>query len=164
MRLISLLEYDHQSHVVSDKIPHPKNKWIPISRGQLFQLKDEFYDLIQHAYKDIGGHSKLKSGDDILKETDWTHWMAIDIDDDPYFDLVVFGQQTKFGIKSAGVGHDGSKAAKSVYLNQKAQDSFKIGNYGEISGDLAAIMITKFHVPIVTNKEEIEDVLGEKRK
>ena len=45
----------------------------------------------------------------------------------------MFGKKTKFGIKYAGVGHDGSKEAKTEYLNQRGKDLKELGYYVELS-------------------------------
>ena len=124
------------------------------------EIAPEIFDLIQTAYSEIGGYLKIKSPNDILSNSEWTYWEGIDIHNDPNFDIVFFGQKTQYGLKFSGVGHDGSSDAKRTYLQTRATFLKKPGFYIEVSGKLADILIGKFNVPIVTDQEQVEKVLG----
>ncbi len=124
------------------------------------ELADEFFQLIGTAYAEIGGHSKVMTPADVFKDPDWNYWAGTDIHGTPDFDIIVFGKKTKYGIKYAGVGHDGSKEAKREYLEKRGTELKRLGYYIEVSGKIAEILIKKYNVPIVDTQEEVEKVLG----
>jgi hypothetical protein len=123
-------------------------------------LEDEIYHLIQTAYAEIGGHSKIKKPADVFADPDWNYWEGVDLHNTADFDLVIFGQRTNYGIKYSGVGHDGSKIAKTEYLDGRGENLKKLGYYAEVSGKLAEILINKYRVPVVTDREAVSQVLG----
>jgi hypothetical protein len=124
------------------------------------ELADEFFDLIATAYAEIGGHAKVQSPRDVFADPDWDFWEGVDIHGDQNFDIILFGSKTRYGIKYAGVGHDGSKDAKRVYLDARGKELHKSGNYIEVSGKLAAILIGKYGCPVVSDHKDVEKVLG----
>lgn len=139
---------------------HPvKNKWIKIDPKKHKELSVEFFDLISSAYADIGGHSKINKPEDVFSDPDWSFWSGVDIHGSPDLDLIVWGQNTKYGVKFSGVGHDGEKDTKKEYLERKAKDLSKLGYYNEVSGKLAEILINKYHVPIVEDPEEVKKLI-----
>lgn len=142
-----------------------KNKWEKIevsrlSKEEISDLETEFFGLIDNAYKPIGGHVNFKTPSDVFKDKDLDFWKGIDIDEEPGLDVIVFGKTTKYGIKLTGVGHDGQKQSTTEYLNDKAKSLSKIGFFNEVSGKLADILILKYKIPAVTDKDSIEKVLG----
>lgn len=140
-----------------------KNKWEDIDPKQHpDELADEFYDLIKVAYAPIGGHIKVTKPSDVFKEPKWNAWKIVDVDNDPEADVVVFGQKTKFGTKSSGVGHDGGKDAKRAYLDDKGKTFKQSGNYGEVSKKFAEIMLKKYKVPTVDNEDDVRKILNRK--
>lgn len=142
-----------------------KNKWEDINPSDHpAKLADEFYELIQIAYQPIGGHVKIKTPSDVFKDPKWNSWELVDIDNDPEADLIIFSNQNKYGKKWSGVGHDGSKIAKKVYLNSRAQDLKKRGHYGEVSMKLAEILLKSYNVPVVSDRSKVEKILGKKVK
>ena len=48
-----------------DIILEGKNTWLPIPPSELSKYKDELFDLIDTAYKPIGGHPNVTSPDSI---------------------------------------------------------------------------------------------------
>jgi hypothetical protein len=118
--------------------------------------------LINVAYAEIGGHAKIKSPDDVFSDRDWNWWEGVDLHNTNDFDLIMFGSKTKFGIKFAGVGHDGSSQAKRAYIQSRAEDLMNPGYYIEVSGKLAEILISKYGVPAVEDQKDVEKVLGRK--
>lgn len=124
------------------------------------ELAGEFFDLISTAYQAIGGHSKVKTPDDVFADPDWNWWEGKDLHGTPDFDLIMFGTKTKFGVKFAGVGHDGSRIAKRDYIQSRARDLMKPGFYIEVSGKIAEILMNDYGVPQVINQEDVERVLG----
>ena len=61
-------------------------------------------------------------------------------------------------LKPVAVGHDGSKEAKKAYLEKEAIDMQHKGNYAEISGKLADIVISK-GANVVEDENIVKDVL-----
>lgn len=124
------------------------------------ELEPEFFNLINIAYAEIGGHIKVKMPGDVFKDHDWNYWEGIDIHGNNDFDIVMFGQKTRYGVKWSGVGHDGTRDAKVKYLELRAKDLKNLGFYIEVSGKLAGILIDKYGTPVVDNQKDVEKVLG----
>lgn len=143
----------------SSEIPHKRNKWFEVNPKYYDSAKDDFFNLIQTAYKEIGGHAKIKSSDDVFIP-DYNYWIAIDIDNDPDIDIVRGYKTTQFGYKSVVVGHDGSKQAKDEYIQKQVKDLKTKGMYAEVSHKLAALLIDKYKVHVVTNPHSIQAVIG----
>tara|TARA_R100000008_G_C3548761_1_gene149110 strand:+ start:79 stop:717 length:639 start_codon:yes stop_codon:yes gene_type:complete len=142
----------------------PKGRWedIPVDdirqaaadRGGEINIADEFYDLIDTAYANIGGHLNLQNVEDLPDK--YTNWSAIDLDDDPEPDALRFAK----GKKMAGTGHDGTRKAIDAYLEKTSSLLKEEGYYGEMSKAIAHIMITRHSVPYVPSHEDVEKVLG----
>ena len=142
----------------------PKGEWIDvpledikqgaIERGGEVNIADELHDLIDTAYKNIGGHLKLQSVEEM--PADYTDWLAVDLDDDPEPDATRFSK----GPKMSGSGHDGTRAAIDAYLAKTAELLKEEGFYGEMSKAIAHIMIKYHNVPFVPAQEDVEKVLG----
>lgn len=159
--MISLDDYIYEKFTkFSETIPKKGNQWVKIDPKKYPELEDEFFWLIHIAYQPIGGHVKFKKAKDVFSYPDLTFWKAKDVDDDGDFDLVFYGKETRYGIKSSGVGHDGSKEAKREYLKGRAKDLKRLGFYVEASHKFAEILMQKYNVPVVTDPEVIEKVLG----
>lgn len=145
----------------SGEIFNPKrNKPIVFSPDKYPELAGEFYDLISTAYAEIGGHVKIKSPSDVFKDPNWNYWEGVDIHGDNNFDIIMFGQKTKYGIKYSGVGHDGSGAAKRAYISARGNELKKLGYYIEVSGKIAEILLNKYDVPVISDLDTIEKVIG----
>jgi len=145
----------------SGEIFKPKrNKSVGFDHKKYPELAGEFFDLISTAYSELGGHLKVKSPDDVFADPDWDYWEGVDIHGSSDFDLIMFGKKTKFGIKYAGLGHDGSKDAKRTYLDSRGKELNTNGFYIEASGKIAEILMNKYSVPVVSDVKDIEKVLG----
>lgn len=154
---------DWLSESTSGELLKPKRgKVMPFDYKKYPELAVEFFELIQTAYAEIGGHSKILTPEDVFKDPDWNWWAGEDVHGSPDFDLIFFGKKTKFGVKHAGIGHDGSKTAKREYLDQRGKDLKELGYYIEVSGKLAEILMNKYNVPVVTDQQVVEKVLGKK--
>ena len=84
---------------------------------------------------------------------------AADIDADPEPDYFRGGKMRNGRYKMGIVGHDGSRAAIDLYLEETAKD-LMAGGIAEMSGKIAHIMITRYGVPAVASKEQVESMLG----
>jgi hypothetical protein len=145
----------------SGDIFEPKRgKTIKFDHTKHPELAGEFFDLISTAYAALGGHSKIKTPDDVFGDKDWNYWEGVDIHGTRDFDMVLFGKKTKFGIKYSGVGHDGSKAAKRKYIASRVKKLNMPGFYIEVSGKLVEILLNSYDVPVISDLETINKVLG----
>lgn len=145
----------------ADIIKGRSKKWIEFGKKLIdTELADEILDLVNIAYAPIGGHAKMKDINDVLKSK-YDYWELIDLDNDNKAEIIIFGKKTKYGIKFAGIGHDGSKDAKRTYIKKKIESHSEFGNghYTEVSDKIADIML-KAGVPTITGKETIEKILG----
>jgi hypothetical protein len=145
----------------SGEIFNPKRgKPVQFDHHKHPELANELFTLINTAYAEIGGHSKVTSPNDVFNDPDWDYWAGIDIHNSNDFDIIIFGKKTKFGIKYTGVGHDGTRDAKREYLEQRGKELKELGYYVEVSGKIAEILINKYNVPQVDSQEDVEKVLG----
>ena len=132
-------------------------------------LNDEIFDLIQTAYKDVeltpadgetsATYGNIKVPDPSALPGKYTIMKAADIDEDPEPDYFRGGKMRNGRFKLGIVGHDGSEAAISRYLEETAED-LNAGGIGEMSGKIAHIMITRHGIPAVPTKEAVEAALG----
>ncbi len=133
-----------------------KNKWTSIPKNELDDYKNLIFDLIQNAYSGIGGHSNIKSVDDIGPNGD--EFDVINLDNDPDPDAITIAKKREGGKKFVATGHDGSSAAKSAVVNHKASELKHPGYYIEASGKMAEILIGK-GVAVVTDENVVRKVL-----
>ena len=128
-------------------------------------LDDEIFDLVQNAYSDVPlgggkfGNIKVQRPEDL--PGGYTVMKAAELDGDPEPDYFRGGKMKSGRLKLGIVGHDGSEAAIKMYLDKTAE-GLKSGDIGEMSGKIAHIMITRYGVPAVTSKEEVEALTGKK--
>jgi len=144
-----------------DELHTKRGVWIKIDPTKHPDLAEEFFELIHTAYQEMGGHLKVKSPEDVFSDPEWTYWKGIDIHRSPDVDLIIIGKNTHYGVKYVGVGHDGSREAKKVYLDEESKELKKKGFYIEASGKLASILIQRFNVPVVDDEKEVRKVIGD---
>lgn len=145
----------------SGEVLKPKrNKPVKFDMKNHPELADEFFELIRTAYSSIGGHAKIQTPEDLVKNNKWDWWEGEDIHGTPDFDLIIFGTKTKFGVKFAGVGHDGTSNSKRTYIQKRAKDLMKPGYFIEVSGRIAEILINDYRIPQVEDQDTVERVLG----
>lgn len=139
-----------------------KNKWKTVTDAHLRkhpELADELYKLLSTAYASIGGHSVIKSPSQLVGgKISVIH--AVDIDADPEADAVSFGKKKPAGIKSVGLGHDGTRAAKDRVMAYKAKLLKSKKQYAEMSGAIAHIMLTRYGVDSVNDEETVQKALN----
>lgn len=129
-----------------------KNKWFNIVKGgNVKELSKNLYVLIKNAYKPLGGHFGVQIINDISK---YNYWEAIDNDDDPDADAVLFGRKNN-GIKISGVGHDGRKEGKFVLLRRLANTLKRDGYWIEASKKIQKFLL-KRKVIYITDKKNTE--------
>jgi hypothetical protein len=92
----SLLRRILESEDDFNSLYHKKNKWVDIQGLEKKILSKNLFDLVQHAYKDIGGHFEIKSPDDLLQ---YQFIKAEDVDDDPEADVMQVYKKNSCGNK-----------------------------------------------------------------
>lgn len=157
IRNVKTFEHFLLSESTFNDIYKKKNRWIQlIDDNKIDELKDNLYILINNAYSRIGGNNVIKSPDDIFKRN---YWEAIDIDDDPDADSIIFGRKTDFGIKITGIGHDGKRSSKKVLINKLKNQLNKKGYYMEASGKLLDTL--NMNVNYIKDYKIINKILGD---
>jgi len=144
----------------------PKNKWTRLTVDDLRddpELQDELFELIQNAYRQIGGHFKLRNPIDLLGG-EVVFFDAADIDADPEADALNLVDTKKAGEKYVGMGHDDTSLAKKAVVKHKADLLLrKKGVFAEVSDAIAHILLTRHHVPTVNDPETAKKVLNGKK-
>lgn len=154
----SLHRWFKNSYLNEDNLGVGKNKWAYLNDAEKEEFSQEIFDMISNAYADIGGNPNYKSPSDVYNSEGDADYMVIDVDEDPEFDAVKVTKKKPSGVKSAAMGHDGGKPAKSAAVNITAIMLKKPGYYIEVSGHLKDILINK-GVPVITDKETIRKAL-----
>jgi hypothetical protein len=121
------------------------------------KLADQFFELISTAYTSIGGHSNIKTISDLLNG-EVQLFTAVDIDSDPDPDALVMTKKKPAGLKSVGIGHDGSTAAKTAAIEKQAT-RLKTNVYSEMSGAIAHIMLTRYNVLSIDDEDKVRKIL-----
>ena len=154
------MSFDLKKYLAEGKLyeDFPKNKWVYLTDEEKDEFAKELFDLINNAYAPIGGHPNYTSPADVMGAEGDADYMVIDLDDDPEFDAVKISKKKSAGNKSVGMGHDGSKPAKSAAVNITALLLKQSGYFVEVSGVLKDILKAK-GAPIVTDEEIIRKVL-----
>jgi len=137
---------------------HKKNKWIQaLKKGDLKEIKENLFVLIDGVYGPLGGHVRIKNPNSVL-DPKLTHWEAINLDDDPNADAVIFGSQ-RFGVKISGFGHDG-KGGKKAVIKQLIKVLNRRGFWIEASHRPAEIFMASKRVPFLDQQKDVEKIFG----
>ena len=147
-----------KSYLKENELSIGKNKWAYLSDREKEEFADEIFDLINNAYADIGGNPNYTAPTNVYTSEKDADYMVIDLDDDDDLDAVKITKNKGAGVKSAAMGHDGSKPAKSAAVNITALMLKQPGYYIEVSGKLKDILASK-GVPLVTDEEVIKRAL-----
>lgn len=144
---------------------HPKNKWRRLTVNDLRRdpgLRDELFELIQNAYRPIGGHFKLRKPVDLLGG-EVIFFDAADVDADADADALNLVDTKPAGEKYVGMGHDGTRPAKKAIIKHKAEGLQKRGVFAEVSDAIAHILLTRHNVPTVNDEATARRVLKGKK-
>lgn len=133
-----------------------KDKLYNLSNSELNTYSVDIFNLIDNAYRQVGGNATIKSPNDIKNNR---YFKVADVDDDQDIDVVIFGKNTEHGDKQSGFGHDGSKTAKRFSLSNTISVLKQKGNYVEASDKLHDIMVNN-NVPIIKDEQTIKKVLS----
>tara|TARA_R100000479_G_scaffold174327_2_gene122318 strand:- start:599 stop:1168 length:570 start_codon:yes stop_codon:yes gene_type:complete len=153
-----LKKYLAEGRLFKEADEFEKNVWFKLTDEEKEEFADEIFNLIDTAYSPIGGNPNYKSASDVVGKEKGANYMVIDLDDDPELDALKVSKDKPAGNKSVGMGHDGSKPARSAAVNITAIMLKEPGQYIEVSGKLKDILIAK-GVPVVTDKETIQQVM-----
>lgn len=118
----------------------PKFKWVKLSISDRENLKKEIWELVDNAYKPLGGHVRISDINKIVTDNELVFWNAIDVDSDPNIDVVIFARKTKFGYKISGWGHDNGVESKKYLLKRLISLLRKKGYWIEVSGNPAKLL------------------------
>jgi hypothetical protein len=132
-----------------------KNKFIELTNKDLIDLGEEIINLINNAYKYIGGHFELREPKDLLS-TDLTYWIGNDNDEDPNSDVVIGGKDTKFGTKLTTIGQDGTSQSKAEAIEKLRNLLRTNGFYVEADPHLAS----KIGLSPITDEDTIKNIVG----
>jgi hypothetical protein len=128
-----------------------KDAWVDLESPEIkrkavedIPLRQNIYDLIDNTYKSSAKspHFNIKSYRDVLNGK-YDYWEAINLDNYPDADAVLFGKKTKYGIKICGIGHDGQPISKRSLLDFHINLLKKPGYYAECSPPISDIFIHK---------------------
>jgi hypothetical protein len=149
--LLTLLEREFAD------IVKKKNRWMDsLERGDLADIKDNLYVLIDNSYVPLGGHPRIPNPAAVL-DPKTNYWAAADVDKDPQADSVIFGSK-RFGIKIAGIGHDGAGGKKTV-IQHLVKLLDRPGYWVEASDRLGEILAGK-NTPYLKNQKDVEKIFG----
>ena len=133
-----------------------ENDWRPLTSAEVQDGKDDLFKMIDNAYAPLGGHPNVKNADDVKSAADG--YEVIDLDDDPEDDAAIMTKQRAGGTKLVGMGHDGSKPARSAAVAKTVSTLNKKGYYIEVSGKILDILKAK-GVAIVNDEETVRAAL-----
>ena len=133
-----------------------ENNWRPLTSSEVENDKDELFKMIDNAYGPLGGHPNGTNPNDIDSAADG--YIVINLDDDPEDDATIMTKQRSGGTKLVGMGHDGSKPAKSAAVAKTVSSLNKNGYYIEVSGKILDILKAK-GVAIVDDEDTVRKAL-----
>lgn len=145
-----------------------KGEWkaIPVDKLQSAQrepspnIDTELFDLIDAAYNYIGGHIDFRRPSDL--PSNHNIWYATDTDGDREPDAVLFAKSNPYGTKWTGAASKPTPEAKKAFLEKFVTLLRTPGNFVEASDAIAHVLMTRYDVPCVTDKAEVERVIGKK--
>jgi hypothetical protein len=139
---------------------YEKRKFVELTPADIEEWSDELVDLVQTAYKQIGGAGEEFESGEKLRKSDITFWIASDIDADPEIDVAAGGKPTKNGIKMTVLGQDGTNPAKKEAMTKLVALMRTNGYYAELDPGLA----TKMGVSYIKDENIIKKVIGDKHQ
>ena len=135
----------------------PTGLWVKATEEELEEYNDEIFDMINKAYKYLGGYPGFNKPEDV-NFTKADDWEIIDLTGDGEPDAVSADKIKKHGKKYILGATDGNKESKVEYIKMVIKRLNETGHYIECSHKLATFLI-KYGAPIVNNKENVEKIL-----
>lgn len=151
---------------VAQAVGKDKDDWVTLSDPPANtlaksdkELKINLFNLIDNTYKTFlkKPHVGIKGITDIFG-TDYDWWEAIDIDENPDAEAVIFGKK-KHGIKISGIGHDGEMMSKSILVYHLSEILNEKGFWTEASDNVARVLLQK-NVNVIKDIEKIKKIVG----
>jgi hypothetical protein len=149
----------------ASSFPNSKRTWVSIEKSHIIEdpdLAQQIFDLIDDAYKGIGGNANIRSKHDLTSEFlkgDLSVVKAIDLDDDSDPDAVIGYKRTDKGNKAVlSAAKGSSEEAKKLLIDKKKEEFNKGDAYGEVSGPLAKKLIDAT-VPVIEDEETVRSML-----
>lgn len=125
-------------------------------------LPDQIFNLISRSYADIGGHVHFKTAADVPGDHDqWLLGMAVS----PAMTTldavvgVIFGKAKKRGVKWTGAASTGLFGHRALVAEKMMLLCREPGNYAEVSGSLATLLIRRGCEPI-DDAATVKSVIG----
>ena len=144
------------------KLPVPKNQQFTVTAGSHIanDIEQDVFDMIQGSYSKIGGHAKIQKPGDIGAE--YPRWVVTDTDEDPAPDAVHASSYSSStgGLKGGLSATDGTPEAKAGLMDILRKFYSTPGNWSEVSGAMANILIKKMGMTPVTDPEVAKKLLG----
>lgn len=141
-----------------------KNKLVSLTSSDPVakDIEQDIFDLINLSYKNLGGHVKIKSPSDIGKE--YPNWMVADINDNPEVDVARLSSPSPEtgGFKGGAVATDGSPEAKAKLYQMLKNFYSTPGNWSEVSGPMAGLLIKKLGLKPLSDEEKVRNILKNK--
>jgi hypothetical protein len=137
-----------------------KWKFVELTPADIEEWSEDLTNLVQTAYKQIGGAGEEFESGEKLRKSDITFWIASDIDADPEIDATAGGKSTKNGIKLTVIGQDGSNIAKKEILTKITALMRTNGYYAELDPALAL----KLGVSYIKDENVIKQIIGTKHQ
>jgi len=141
-----------------------KNKTVTVGPDSKIgqDVAGDVFDMIQKSYAKIGGHAKIRSPGDVGAE--YPVWDLADVDDDPEPDVARLSSQssTTGGLKGGVIATDGSAEAKAYLMSMLKVFYSTPGNWSEVSGAMANILIKKLGFKPVSDEKRVRELLGGK--
>ena len=140
----------------------PQDEWVKLTNAQKKQYAKNIFDLIDSAYRDIGGHPNYGRPRNVYIDEGASNYLAIDLDADPDIDAIKVSKTKPSGEKFVATGQDGTKAAKRAVLKYTERQLKKPYHYVEVSGKLKEILLSR-GVPVIRNPKKIREILKGKQ-
>ena len=148
----------------NSKLPVPKKQKLTVTAGSHVanDIEQDVFDMIEKSYASLGGHAKIKKPSDV--GTQYPYWNVADTDEDPEPDVAELSSSspTSHGKKLGAVATDGSAEAKNALMDMLRHFFSTPGNWAEVSGAMANILIKKLGIKPVEDVEKVKSLLGGK--
>ena len=135
-------------------------KWVFLNnKGHKSEVADNLVDLVQTAYRGTKLGSFVNNKNDVMASH---YWEALDHQDDPDANAVLFGRKARpkeswTGIKIQGIGHDGERASIEDVMVKLVKVLKKPSYWIEASGSIEHVLY-KRGTPYLKDEETIQKI------
>lgn len=160
--ILSIFYEDLSQH--NSKLPVPKKQKLVVTAGSHVanDIEQDVFDMIEKSYANLGGHAKIRRPSDVGGQ--YSFWNVADTDEDPEPDVAELSSSssTSNGRKLGAVATDGSSEAKTELMDMLRTFFSTPGNWGEVSGAMANILIKRLGMKPVQDMQKVKSLLGGK--